>query len=109
MTTVDKNNKPYLKFVTYSFFIFLSILILELPYNQLLSDQFAYSEFHNEFDSNNNSEENESNYELEIDDFIKNKHDRFTFLWSKNFKNNLEIKPPELIYLETPYPPPELV
>lgn len=109
MTTIDQNNKPYLKFVTYSFFIFLSILILELPYNQLLSDQFSYSEFHNEFDSNNNSEENESNYELEIDDFIKNKHARFTFLWSKKPKNTHEIKPPELIYLETPYPPPELV
>lgn len=109
MTTIDQNNKPYLKFVTYSFFIFLSILILELPYNQLLFDQFSYSEFHNEFDSNSNSEENESNYELEIDDFIKNKHARFTFLWSKKPKNTHEIKPHELIYLDNPYPPPELV
>ena len=106
---IDLHNNLYLKVIIYPLLIFLSLLIIQFPNNRTNIDQFNFSEFYKELDTNNNQEESESNYEYELDDFINNKQNKSQLYHHYLTDNNYKIIYPEIIYLDTPYHPPESV
>ena len=81
------------------------MILIQLPNNRVDIDQINYTDF----DTKNSQEENESNYELELDDFIENKQNKSQFYIHNLHDNTYTINYPKIIYLDTPNPPPESV
>ena len=102
---IGPNNHLSSEVFIFPFIILLSLILIQLPKNRTDLEQFNYTDF----DTKNNQGENESNYELELDDFINDKQDNRQFYNCKLDNNTYKSKYSQIIYLDTPYPPPELV
>ena len=103
------NNKPSLKILVFPFLIFSSFILIELPISWGDFDQFNCIEFCNEVDTKNSQKQNESSYELDLDDFTQNKLVKSQNVGSENRQYHHKNKHTPVIYLDTPNPPPELV
>jgi hypothetical protein len=104
MLAGPNNHLPSEVFI-FPFIILLSLMLIQHPNNRNDFEYFNYTEI----DTNNNQEENESNYELEFDDFIEDKQDNRQFNNCNIDNNTYKSKYSQIIYLDTPYPPPESV
>jgi len=63
---VGPNNHLPLAVFIFPFIILLTVILIQPPNNRTDIDHFNYTDF----DTKNNKEEKESNYELEFDDFM---------------------------------------
>ena len=104
MLVGPNNHLPLVVFI-FPFIILLSVILIQLPNNRTDIDHYNYTDF----DTKNNKEEKESNYELEFDDFIDDKQDNRQFNNCNLDNNTYKSKYSQIIYLDTPNPPPESV
>ena len=93
-------------FVLLSFFV-ASIILIQPPLLQELDNDRKIAQLFTDPDTNSGEEKNESDFELEADEFVPSEEENFwciRFLLNRNFPTNIGTK---IIYLDNPTPPPE--